>query len=238
MRIVSHAERPELVERRDELGDAWDEFMHHDAVANVFWDRQYEEFPDLQLYLLDDDDRYLAESNAVPIPFGADALPDDGWDAAMEQAFAGKPAKAVSAIAITIGVDQRGRGLSKVLLDGMRRAVAARGLADLVAPVRPSQKHAYPLTPIDRYVEWRRDDGKLQDAWLRTHEQAGAKLVRVAPRSMRITGSVADWESWTGLRFPDSGPYVVPGALVPVEIDRERDEGVYVEPNVWMHHTV
>ena len=31
-------------------------------------------------------------------------------------------------------------------------------------------------------------------------------------------------------------PYVVPGALVPVEIDRERDEGLYVEPNVWMVH--
>ena len=27
------------------------------------------------------------------------------------------------------------------------------------------------------------------------------------------------------------------GAL-PVEIDRELDLGVYVEPNVWMHHKV
>jgi hypothetical protein len=156
----------------------------------------------------------------------------------LEQAFEGKPAQAVSAIAITIRVDQRGRGLSKVMLDGMRKAVAARELSDLVAPVRPSQKHQYPLTPIDRYVEWRGDDGKLHDAWLRTHEQAGATLVRVAPRSMRIAGSVSDWESWTGMRFPDTGAYVVPGALVPVEIDRERDEGVYVEPNVWMHHRV
>ena len=55
---------------------------------------------------------------------------------------------------------------------------------------------------------------------------------------MRIPGSVGEWESWTGLRFPDSGCYVVPGALVPVEIERERDEGVYVEPNVWMHHRI
>jgi len=238
VRLFSHAERPELQQRRGELGAAWDEFMYHDAVANLHWDRQYEEFPDLQLYLVGDEDRYLAESNAVPVPFGPDALPDDGWDAAMEQAFAGLPAVAVSAIAITIGVDQRGRGLSKVMLEGMRKAVAARGLSDLVAPVRPSQKHLYPLTHIDRYVEWRRDDGKLFDAWLRTHEQAGAELVRVAHRSMRISGSVADWESWTGMRFPDTGSYVVPGALVPVEIDRERDEGVYVEPNVWMHHKV
>ena len=144
----------------------------------------------------------------------------------------------MSAIAITIGVDQRGKGLSRTMLDGMRKAVAARGLTDLVAPVRPSQKHVYPLTPMERYVEWRRDDGKLHDAWLRTHEQAGAELIGVAPTSMRISGSVSDWESWTGMRFPDSGSYVVPGALVPVEIDRERDEGVYVEPNVWMHHKV
>ena len=65
--------------------------MYHDAVANVHWNRQYEEFPDLQLFLLDEDDRLLAESNAVPIPFGPDELPDDGWDAALEQAFAGRP---------------------------------------------------------------------------------------------------------------------------------------------------
>jgi hypothetical protein len=238
VKLVSHAERPELVERRAALGAAWDEFMHHDAVANQHWDRQYEEFPDLQLYLVDDEDRYLAEANAVPIPFGPNALPEEGWDAALEQAFAGRPAVAVSAIAITIGVDQRGAGLSKVMLDGMREAVAARGLTDLVAPVRPSQKHLYPLAPIDRYVDWRREDGKLFDAWLRTHEQAGAELIKVAPRSMRISGSIAEWESWTKLSFPDSGSYVVPGALVPVVIDRQSDEGVYVEPNVWMHHKV
>jgi hypothetical protein len=29
----------------------------------------------------------------------------------------------------------------------------------------------------------------------------------------------------------------VPGALVPVRIDRERDVGTYVEPNVWMRHS-
>jgi len=87
-------------------------------------------------------------------------------------------------------------------------------------------------------VEWRREDGTLFDPWLRVHESAGAKLIRVAHKSMRISGAVADWESWTKMSFPESGAYVVPGALVPVEIDRERDESVYVEPNVWMHHRV
>jgi hypothetical protein len=53
---------------------------------------------------------------------------------------------------------------------------------------------------------------------------------------MDIPGTVAEWEEWTGMAFPESGEYVVPGALVPVTIDRERDQGRYVEPNVWMLH--
>jgi hypothetical protein len=43
-------------------------------------------------------------------------------------------------------------------------------------------------------------------------------------------------EEWCGLEFPESGSYVVEGALVPVEIDREGDRGSYREPNVWMRH--
>ena len=41
------------------------------------------------------------------------------------------------------------------------------------------------------------------------------------------------------MAFPESGvDYVVPAALVPVRIDRERDLGRYEEPNVWMRHPV
>jgi hypothetical protein len=53
---------------------------------------------------------------------------------------------------------------------------------------------------------------------------------------MTVEGSVGDWEKWTGLVFPDSGAYVVRGALEPVRVDCEADLGTYVEPNVWMHH--
>jgi len=38
------------------------------------------------------------------------------------------------------------------------------------------------------------------------------------------------------MRFPDTGDYVVPGALQPVRIDREADSGRYEDPNVWMKH--
>ena len=53
---------------------------------------------------------------------------------------------------------------------------------------------------------------------------------------MDIRGSIAEWVEWTGLEFPGSGRYVVPGALVPVVVDLDADLGVYVEPNVWVTH--
>ena len=118
----------------------------------------------------------------------------------------------------------------------MRAIAGAHGLAELVAPVRPPLKASYPLAPMERYAGWRRADGALLDPWLRVHERLGAEVVRIAPRTLVIVGTVAEWEEWTGMRFPDSGPYVVPGALQPVLIDHGRDEGRYDDPNVWMRH--
>ena len=44
---------------------------------------------------------------------------------------------------------------------------------------------------------------------------------------MVITGTISEWEEWTGMRFPESDAYVVPGALQPVVMDLERDLGIY-----------
>jgi hypothetical protein len=76
------------------------------------------------------------------------------------------------------------------------------------------------------------------DSWIRVHERVGGEIVRPASAAMRVTGAVAEWERWTGLALPESGSYIVPGALVPVAIDCERDLGDYREPACWMRHRV
>ena len=73
---------------------------------------------------------------------------------------------------------------------------------------------------------------------MRVHWKEGAEIIKVPQRSMVIRGKVAEWEERTKMRFPESGRYVVPGALAPVSIDCELDEGMYVEPNVWMKHGI
>ena len=137
---------------------------------------------------------------------------------------------------VIIAPEYRGQALSGGMIKRMAEIGRAHGLDTLIAPVRPNLKDKYPLTQIERYIEWRRPDGMLFDPWLRTHERLGAEIAKVAPESMRIPGTVAQWEEWTELAFPESGSYVISGALAPVEIDRERDEGLYLEPNVWMVH--
>lgn len=92
--------------------------------------------------------------------------------------------------------------------------------------------------PIERYMTWRRDDGLPFDPWLRLHEKLGGRMLAPCPESTRIFASVAEWESWTGMAFPESGEYVVPGALALVRIDRERGTGEHIEPNVWVVTTL
>jgi hypothetical protein len=112
------------------------------------------------------------------------------------------------------------------------------GLRHLIAPVRPSLKDRYPIIPIERYVTWTRENGEPFDPWIRVHVRRGGKIARPIGHSMRITGTVAEWEQWTDLRFPDDGEYTFPTGLAPVDINHGRDLGRYWEPNVWIVHTL
>ena len=71
----------------------------------------------------------------------------------------------------------------------MRDAAREAGLRELAAPVRPTLKSQYPLIPIERYMEWRREDGSHFDPWLRLHERVGGRIVAPSPVSMTIEGS-------------------------------------------------
>jgi hypothetical protein len=124
------------------------------------------------------------------------------------------------------------------MLDGMREIAVAEGLGDLVAPIRPSWKERYPLTPIERYATSTTTEGLPFDPWMRVHARLGAEILKPEPQSLLISGDVESWERWTGLFFPETADYVFARGLTTVHIDRQADTGVYWEPNVWMRHKV
>ena len=120
---------------------------------------------------------------------------------------------AVSALEIMVAPRLQGRGISQVMITALRDNARRLGFTALYAPIRPTEKHGEPLTPFAEYVARRRADGQPHDPWVRTHLRLGAVVVKVAPCSMVIVGTLAEWRQWTGLAFERSGTAIVPGAL-------------------------
>lgn len=84
---------------------------------------------------------------------------------------------------------------------------------------------------------------------------ASGRIAKIAPCSMVVHGSFAEWQSWTGIdiytllqqiRTKDlkivtgkGRVYVenaITGGLVPLKVYPQDKICIYVEPNVWMYH--
>ena len=241
MQIVTTAQRPDLEDQaRDAFRVAWPEFIFHDPVAAEYGGRKDAYFQDYDVLLLDEG-RVVAGGWGVPVRWDGtvEDLPD-GYDGALVRAVDGHehgvPPTALSFMAAAVRRGETGRGLAAEVLGALRDRAVAVGLRHVIAPLRPTLKHRYPTTPMATFAGWARADGLSIDPWVRTHQRMGARILAPAPRSMVITGTVAEWEAWTGMVFPETGQYVVPEALGLVDIDREQDAGTYVEENLWVQH--
>lgn len=240
--IVTLAARRDLVKALFEFPAAWPRFMYEDPVSNLYYNDVDAAYPEFVMLALDGG-QVVARSFSVPFRWSGgtvEDLPAGGWDWVIEQScrtrFTSAEPNYASAIEITIQVGRRGTGLAALMLDAMRRNVTRLGFVDLVAPVRPNGKHALPDEPISDYALQTRDDGLPVDPWLRVHVRAGGRIVKPAPTSMTIPGTLGQWRAWTGLPFDRPGPVHVPEALVPVMCAPAHDYAIYVEPNVWVHH--
>jgi hypothetical protein len=239
VKLVRYADRPDLRARRGaELsGLTFPEYMHHNEPGNRFWGRLYSDFPDFQVALVDGDE-LVAEAHAVPLPWDgtSDDLPS-GWEEGFVRGMTSeREPTSLMAIAISVSPSRQGQRLSGQMIETFKDNARAAGLGSVIAPVRPTLKERYPLIPIERYMEWRREDGSHFDPWIRIHEHVGGEVLAPATTSMTIRRPIADWEEWTGMRFPDDGEYVFPGGLAPLVVS--DGVGTHVEPNVWLLHTV
>jgi GNAT superfamily N-acetyltransferase len=244
--IITETDLEDYHDQANGIAEAsWPEFMLHDPVADENWHELFGRFGEYQFAMLDTEtNRMAAMGNSLPFHWDQpiEELPEGGWDwvfvKAIEDHKADITPNIQSAIQVAIHPDYQGQGLSTKMVQKMLAIGRSKGFKNLVAPVRPSQKSRYPLTSIDDYITWKNEDGLPFDAWLRVHARLGAKIIKPCHKAMTITGTRAKWEGWTGLKFPQSGTYAVPGALNPIMMDVEKDEGVYTEPNVWMQHSI
>ncbi|KAI4274974.1 MAG: hypothetical protein LQ337_003538 [Flavoplaca oasis] len=181
---------------------------------------------------------------------------------------------ALSALSITVRADRRSCGLAESLIEAMKQVAREEGLRILVVPLRPTRKSEYPWVSMEKYVGSTLSDppvtswltptaaapghplrSKLPfDPWLRKHVRLGGSLVKIAPSSMIVRGSFAEWHAWTGIDFDSlvhdrrqaardsiEGKVLdvaIPGGLVPLVVSVHDETCTYTEPNVWLYHKV
>jgi len=239
----------ELNLHRDEIiqlaRESWPEFMWHDTVAEENWHEFFDRFGDYQSVLLDvRTNQVVALGHSLPFRWDRPLpeLPEEGWDWVIQQAVqddkSGAERNILAAVFVGVREEYKKSGLSRTILLSFQPTARTHRFENLVIPVRPNEKLNYPLTSMDDYINWKNENGLPFDLWLRIQHRAGGRVIKVCHKSKTVRGTRAEWEEWTGMKFPQSGEYIIPDALNPMEINVERDEGVYIEPNVWMQHSI
>ena len=244
LKTISLKQKPELFDRQNQIGaNAWAEFMLHDQVAIEYWAQLIDAFPEYQLMVLDIDE-IVAVINSVPLRFDGffAELPEGGAEWGIIQSISDFRREHVPnrlmAVQIVVPRTHQGKGLSTIATKSLIGLARELELESVIVPLRPSEKQHYPLIPMEQYINWRIKDGLPFDHWLRVHVKLGAEIFNVCSKSMQISGTVEQWESWTQLQFPGSGKYLVPGAICPVVIDIDKNQGSYTEPNIWLVHHI
>lgn len=243
MDVVTSADRRDLDDEvRAAFRERWPEFVFHGEAAPMYLARVGEYFADFDVLLLDDG-RVAAGGWGVPFAWdGTFADLPDGYDGTLARSVAdheaGRAPTALSFMAAAVAPAYDKQGLATEVLTALAGRARERGIGEVVAPLRPTWKHRYPLQPMAEYATWHREDGLHVDPWIRTHQRMGATVLGPAARSMVVTGTVADWEKWADMPFPASGDYVIPDGLTTLHVDREADVATYVEENLWVRHRV
>jgi hypothetical protein len=246
--LVPASDRPDLRAEARRLSDlSWPAFLDANGPTQDHWNGLFDApLAQFQFYALTTDAQgrevMAGASNSIPFfaPTPADdaSLPDGGWDEVigMGSEPGGPRPNALSALAVMVFPEFRDTPVAELLIRNMRTTALAHGLSALVVPVRPTRKKDYPLTSFADYVAWQNDRDEPFDPWVRKHWRLGARIAKIAPGSMLVDAPLADWQRWTGLRFPVPGLYHVPGGLAPILVDEKLERGVYREPNLWMRH--
>lgn len=227
------------------LKQAYPKFLTHNLYDNPIWVSLFDVYPEFQFVLIESSTKsVIAQVSCLPLAWenNLEQLPEQGCDWICVQSIAdslqGRKATLLSVVSISIITEYRGKHLSLPLLEHCKKIAETYQFQSLILAARPSLKHLYPLTPMERYITWKNNQGLLFDPWLRFNITQGATLIGICSKSTTIVDTIDTWETMVDMYFSETGDYVIPGGLVPLKIDYTHQQGIYIEPNVWLSYKV
>jgi len=233
-------ERPDLRGAVDRLvAENMPPFLTWASPGNWRWHRLYSRLAAYQVVVVGPGDELLAAMHSVPLSWNGDlaGLPG-GYDDAVVSATAddaGDDANVTCLLSISIARDRRKGGLAERLIAEAKTRARARGHVAVLGPLRPTRKAEFPDVPMAEYLQWRDARGEVFDPWLRLHLELGARILRVAERSLVVRQPASRWEGLTGRGAMEPGAHRIEGALALVTIGADG-VGEYAEPNIWISH--
>lgn len=153
--LVSTTGRTDLDEQAADLfSGSWPEFIFHDLGVKPFLDRRAAYFADWDFYALDPQGRLVGAGSGVPLRWDRtrENLPE-GYTDALRRSVDEHESEVEPNTLVIMGAmvrkDESGKGWAGKVLHALRAEAVDRSLGSVIAPVRPTLKHRYPLTDIE-----------------------------------------------------------------------------------------
>lgn len=243
-KVVSFKERLDLYDKQEEIcGNAFPTFLYYSEIAAKTWEKMIEYYKEYQLLFLHDEN-IVCVFNCMPmnLDFTDEELPEEAFNWGLEKGIEdfenGKEINAALGVQIIIPSKYQGKGISSIAVVEIKKMCAQKGIKKLIIPIRPTLKSKYPINDMDNYINWKNEKGLPFDPWLRVHVKQKGKIISSCKKAVEIKGTIKQWETWTNMKFPESGWYVIEGALCPIKINTKKNLGIYIEPNVWVSHEI
>ncbi len=150
--VTTLERNPEVAEQVGRLAEeGWPAFLLHGDTKH--WDRLFDDFAEYQILFREPAGGLIAVGHAVPFvwvgtPEDLPSTMSELLKRALRTRRDRSTPNTLSALAAIVTASHQRSGLSAEILRAMRSLAAERGMPSLVAPVRPTLKSSYPLTPL------------------------------------------------------------------------------------------
>ncbi len=195
LEIVTASTRSDLEEEvASAFRQRWPEFIFHDPVPPQYMPRVGDYFGDFDILVLIDG---RVAAGGWGVPFAWDGTIDDlpeGYDSALVRSVEDHEARrtptAFSFMAAAVHPDHDKRGLAAQVAGLPGRAGRCRRHRPRRRADQTDLEGGTRTCRWAEYATWVREDGLSVDPWIRTHQRMGARILKVAPDSMVIPGTV------------------------------------------------
>lgn len=240
--IKYFSESPDLASRISELEDeTFPTFLNEEPIWQNNQADIMHTFANYHYLVLDEAGNVVGANINVPLAWSGDPHDLPSYNELLElclaQHKAGLKPTALVGILGAVAPEYQGKGLAKLLMKTNTQTQRKYGFSYYLSPIRPAIKQLYPNYSLETFLSWRMSEGDLIDSWLNFFRKAGATELGIARDAITMEAPLEQWEQWTGITFPATGQFIIPGGHQMLNVDVSRNTGTYSEDHLWFDIT-